>query len=463
MLRLLALLVSLGLMASAQKPVYWLLWFDTEDFVEPASDDVALELARGLTQRGVRATFKVVGEKARVLEQRGRGDVVQALSAHDIGYHTNFHSVHPAPAEYLSQMGLLDGAAEFARRERAGFDDVERIFHVTPSCFGQPGNSWAPQANLALREWGVRVYMDDAGQVGLNQRPFWFGGMLYVFNLGPHTVRAGLDDASKLEDAKRRFDAAIASARQQDGVVQTYYHPTEWAATKFWDAVNFSHGANPERESWQRPPLRTEESRRQAYRIFFDFVDHARATPGVRIVTSRDLPALFEPRDQAAPVATARHLAESIDTRDGFSAADQLLTLLGLPPQHVDGPLRRVASTDARTEIPRALFERAKADAAAFVRKTGRLPDQVWTGAQAISLPDFAATLAADSGAGLVKVRAGRLDIERYIGRDAQKLYNWVIHPEGFAPESLLEMARLQAWTLKPARLAASRTATRGE
>jgi len=28
-----------------------------------------------------------------------------------------------------------------------------------------------------------------------------------------------------------------------------------------------------------------------------------------------------------------------------------------------------------------------------------------------------------------------------------------VIHPKGFAPESLLEMARLQAWTLKPARL----------
>ena len=39
-------------------------------------------------------------EKARVLEKRGRRDVIQALSRHAIGYHSNFHSVHPTPAEY---------------------------------------------------------------------------------------------------------------------------------------------------------------------------------------------------------------------------------------------------------------------------------------------------------------------------------------------------------------------------
>lgn len=451
---LLALLCVCFTLAAAEPPVYWLLWFDTEDYIDPSSDDAALRLANELTARGVRATFKIVGEKARVLQQRGRSDVIRALAAHDIGYHTEFHSVHPTPAEYLSQHGLLDGAAEFSRREKGGFDLLERMFGVKPSCYGQPGNSWAPQTNLALREWGVKVYMDDAGQVGFDQQPFWYGGLLYIFNLGPHSPRADLNDPSKLDAAKRAFDASVASLRQRGGgVMQTYYHPTEWSSTKFWDGVNFSHGANPERSEWKQPPLRTPESREQAFRIFLEWVDYVRKTPGLKIVTSRDIPTYFEPRDSAPPLAESRRLADSIDAHAGFSPADHLLALLSLPPAHVDGPLHRASTTFKDAAIPRPAFDRAKKDAAAFIRRFRRLPDQVWLGPDSLSLPDFAATLAAAPPSGPVPVRKGRLDIEARIGKDAARLYDWVIHPQGFAPESLLEMARLQAWTLKPARL----------
>src|SRR5260370_30958361 len=85
----------------AAGPVYVVLWFDTEDYVEPAADDAVLHIARDLTGLGVRATFKVVGEKARVLEQRGRWDVVRALALHAIGYPSNFHSIPPPPSVYL--------------------------------------------------------------------------------------------------------------------------------------------------------------------------------------------------------------------------------------------------------------------------------------------------------------------------------------------------------------------------
>src|SRR5437660_1706940 len=84
-----------------------ILWFDTEDYLLPADDDAAKRLAEILTKRDIRATFKVVGEKARVLEKRGRRDVIDALKKHDIGYHSNFHSVHPAPAEYLAEANFL--------------------------------------------------------------------------------------------------------------------------------------------------------------------------------------------------------------------------------------------------------------------------------------------------------------------------------------------------------------------
>src|SRR5215218_4768951 len=44
-----------------------ILWFDTEDYLLPADDDASLRLAKMLTERRIRATFKMVGEKARVL------------------------------------------------------------------------------------------------------------------------------------------------------------------------------------------------------------------------------------------------------------------------------------------------------------------------------------------------------------------------------------------------------------
>src|SRR5213592_2553761 len=101
----------------AASQVYVILWFDTEDYIEPAADDAALRIANDLTAAGVRATFKVVGEKARILEKRGRKDVIGALSKHAIGYHSNWHSVHPTPAEYMLPLGFVEGAQEFERRE----------------------------------------------------------------------------------------------------------------------------------------------------------------------------------------------------------------------------------------------------------------------------------------------------------------------------------------------------------
>src|SRR5215217_6167817 len=98
-LLLLALLFPCKTAAADGSSVYVVLWFDTEDYLLPASDDAAKRLGEMLTRNGIRATFKVVGEKARTLERRGRTDVIDALKKHDIGYHANFHSVHPTPSE----------------------------------------------------------------------------------------------------------------------------------------------------------------------------------------------------------------------------------------------------------------------------------------------------------------------------------------------------------------------------
>src|SRR5438045_9798129 len=149
--RLIRSWMALGLVCAsvtAQTPapakVYVVLWFDTEDYILPQSDDAAKRLATFLTEQGIQATFKVVGEKARTLERRHRTDVIAALQNHAIGYHANTHSQPPTPAQYGSLLDWETGVAEFTRRERPGFDDVQRIFKQQPCRYGQPGSSWAP-------------------------------------------------------------------------------------------------------------------------------------------------------------------------------------------------------------------------------------------------------------------------------------------------------------------------------
>src|SRR5262249_39657678 len=81
---LLTVLPANILAAEVSPRVYVILWFDTEDYVLPASDDAALQVADFLAREKVRATFKVVGEKVRTLERRGRFDVIAALKQHEI-------------------------------------------------------------------------------------------------------------------------------------------------------------------------------------------------------------------------------------------------------------------------------------------------------------------------------------------------------------------------------------------
>src|SRR6185503_10276650 len=182
-----------------------ILWLDTEDYLLLADDDASKRLAEMLTARGIRATFKMVGEKARVLEQRGRRDVIAALKKHTIGYHSDFHSVHPTPSEYLADCGFLDGVAEFVRREGDGAADVRRLFGVpTLACDGQPGSSWGAQTMAGLKQIGVApsgvpCYVDEGTHVGLNEKPFWYCGAITVYHMGQNYTRMDLHDPAEVE------------------------------------------------------------------------------------------------------------------------------------------------------------------------------------------------------------------------------------------------------------------------
>src|SRR3989475_2819642 len=170
-------------------PIYVTLWFDTEDYILPQDDAATKRLAEMLTRLGVRATFKVVGEKARVLEHRGRRDVIAALKRHDIGYHSNTHSQQPTIAVYLQNAGWDDGRAEFYRREVQGVRDIERIFGVKPVAYGQPGSAWAPQTYPPLRDMGIGMCLDESDHVGIDDQPFYYGGRVNGFHIRSNLPR----------------------------------------------------------------------------------------------------------------------------------------------------------------------------------------------------------------------------------------------------------------------------------
>ena len=137
-----------------------------------------------------------------------------------------------------------------------------------------------------------------------------------------------------------------------------------------------------------------------------------------------------------------------------YSAADLLLNLLGVEPQSVEGPTSRAESTWRGTSVPRAALRQAAADVAGFVRRNRRLPAVAWLGSQTLSLADFTATLAGDDGTSPeIPVRRGNLEFEKQFSTDAKGSFSWPIHPEGFQAPELMELGRLQGWTLKPARL----------
>jgi hypothetical protein len=248
-------------------------------------------------------------------------------------------------------------------------------------------------------------------------------------------------------------------------VISIYYHPTEFVHTEFWDAVNFAKGANPPRSAWILPQRRTQQDSERCFHVLHAFVEHMKRNPGVQFVTAKDLPQLFE-APSAGPVPEQRYVAEHLlseiiflDTEKyTLSAADMLMQLLGIARQSVDGPISEGLTTWTAESISAEAFDRAKQDAVDFIRQNGRLPAEIFAGSQTLSLNDFTATLAGallNPGGSLVRVMHGRTGFDKYFSRDPRKSFNWIIHPEGFSAPELLEMGRLQGWTLKPARLRA--------
>lgn len=472
---------------SKSHPVYVVLWFDTEDYILPPSDDAAKRLAEFLTAEGVPATFKVVGEKARTLQRRGRSDVIAALRRHDIGYHANTHSQHPTPAEYESGLDWHTGVAEFTRRERGGFEDVARIFGKTPCCYGQPGSSWAPQSYAALRRWGVNVYLDEGTQIGLDGKPFWYGGLLNIFNTPEGEQLRPNDKWDNLEQTKARFREFYTSMTREPGggLISLYFHPCEFIHQWFWD-VNFANGANPPPNQWKRPPLKSAAEQKQTFAYFEGLVRYMKSFPQVRFITGSEAARLFADSAHARQFSPAdlRTIAEAVTPQIAFQthadyalSASEIFELLntyvvGAIGGHLTrsswvisdtpyGPAVDPPELQHPTTVSWDQFARTVRDVSDFLARNHQIPAEIWFGSVAVP-PEAYLVAVADVAKALlagkplpqtITLPVAQLAAAKYVAQDSPAVWNWPIFPQGFHSAHLLSVARLQAWTLKPALL----------
>jgi hypothetical protein len=462
--------------------VYVILWFDTEDYILPADDDACLKLAEFLSKEKIRATFKLVGEKARTLERRKRTDVIDALKKHEIGYHSNFHSVQPTPAQYLNNLGWDDGVAEFDRRERPGFDDVKRIFGVAPSCYGQPGSSWGPQSYGAMRKWGMEVYLDSGSHVRLDDKPYYYDGILNLYRLA-HTLRADLNNPKALPDAEEKFAAARkALLAEGGGVVSIFYHPCEFVHKEFWDGVNFKNGANPPREQWKEPKAKTEEESKVSYQVFEDYVRFMERYPEVRFITASEAAKLYQDkarnrkfaRAEIKRIAAAVKEDVSFQKGDGhaLSAGEVFQLLNHFVAERTGGretasvtltqtPYGPSSPSPAFTEAVTADWSqvtRTALDVDDYLATQERIPGTVWLGSTGVppevylrGLAKVVLDLIDGKEPKAVEFQPAKLAAAKYVANDDPKLWGWVIFPPGFRAPALMELAKRQAWTLKPA------------
>jgi len=471
--------------ASTEGAVYVLLRFDEDDYILPQSDDAAKRLAVFLADQEVPATFEVVGEVARVLLQRQRQDVISAIAQLDVGYNSNTHSQHPTVAEYESNLEWNAGVDEFTRRERKGFEDVAHIFRKAPVAYGQPGLSWAPQVFPALQKWGVRVYLGEGKQVGLRGRPFWYGGLLNIFNIRDGELLRPNADWSNLDEAKARFQDAYLTltSRKAGGVVSIHFRPSEFVERESWNTVNFRDGANPPPEQWRTPPLKTPQETEKAFEYFEELVRYLKSFPRVQFLSASGAAEKFRDRAQNHVFSTeeVRAIAGQVDADVTFQVGENynlsasevfyvinkflvnIVRKQGSDPLLLEqtpyGPAQSAPRLTAKLVVPWAEVTRAIVDIQSELEKDGQIPSAILMGGQSVPPESYLVGISQAAQSLMQKAEVpdtvtflpARLAAAEYVADDSPDLWDWEIFPHGFDPPKIMSLAKLQAWTLKPA------------
>lgn len=308
--------------------------FDTEDFVTPESDDVLLAIAETLTRHGVRASFAVVGDKARALWARGRRDVVEAVAKHDVQYHANTHLIWPRTTVELSRMDWDDGVDLVMQTERHGLEDVAEAFGQRPVAWVRCGGNWDPRLLYGLNLLGVKAYVPSQFTLP-NGGPVWYVNTLnYRYTLAIERYFPVERSGGLCAELGRQKEALASSG----AAIVAYAHPCMFATTTFYDLHNqLRPGVFRPKGEWRPAPLleRGEVARRLS--LLEDLVRSALADPEIEVITHsefirrREEPRPWLERGQLRQAALAvRDRLDYVAAGAGYLSASDVFGALSL-------------------------------------------------------------------------------------------------------------------------------------
>jgi len=455
--------------------------FDSEDYETPASDDAEKWWAEAMTRHGFTACVCVVGELARTLDSRGRRDVVQAMSRHEISFHSNMHSAHPTWAEYLDECSWDEGIQRALREESRGITAVRELFDQQPAAWCKPGSSWGPQIAEAMRRLNVPVFCDSPFEWAPGE-PLWFSNALFLDYHTSFDRYFAVDPAIRLEIMKRDF--LELCARHDGRYLVMYTHPCRLVTASF--PKNFTAGANPPRARWCPAPLRPEVEIAQLQRDFDAFLEFVAARPEVDPTTYRQLYRDFA-QGAVAWIGSGRieRLLRSrtdcvldcvrLDTGLILSPAEQFGVLVkagaefaetGRLPESVAvqrllGPTEAIAETVSGEAAVENLLDACRG-VDAECRRTGAVPTGVRLGTGEIGphaflcgvrgiLAEVLTSGRPPAAIPVVPVMELPVFAERDEIRDLRFHGGWSIFPPEFEGRNVIETIRRQTWTAKPA------------
>ena len=282
-----------------------------DDFITPAADDAAMRIAQLLAAHGIRGCFHVVGENARVMLRRGRRDVIKALKQHEIGFHSNLHSIYPMPIETMDSASWEEGVRAFVECELPGVRDVAETFGRWPAYYTH-NMAVAPQTIYGAHLLG----MDAVGTPTVGPWPVmrYAGNLLVRWDVGFDPPKLP-DDEVKLEGrvdrAMEKF-GEIAESRDPGFPIRVFTHCNKYPTYANADSANFTGARTPPREQWKLPPLRGKEVVERLFAQFNELLDRLVAVPDIEFVTYSDMIREFRPKPRWLSAGDVRQLAAEV-------------------------------------------------------------------------------------------------------------------------------------------------------
>lgn len=482
---------------------------------EMGSDDIIRQFAEALDAEGLRGNFLFIAVRTQLLKARGRRDVINSLARHAVGLHT-LTGEHPCLPEYVAGKEWEAGVAAVREYETKGWEILRQVFGRDPVCLSQHAQYGAPHIFPVAREFGVpHVYGYPAAPplFGLSWycgalnipyvNPAHLGvDLLSYFEVGDENYADEAGFATVLPRLEKRIADCLAV--NQPYLTIFVCHPYHLRYVEFSDWWQYINGVNIPHEQWDikngGPRRRTEAQMEVAWRNVRRLLNHIRQHEALNVLTLPELQAKYGKQSSsisrtdllaAAQVATAAphpglltagwykrtsaHAPEVVAYGD-YSAAELVAGWAYSLREHLRsgslpnaaprtdalGPMENPIIIPEVWEVSREAFAALVGDFCDFVEHRGHLPHDLGQTGARVGLGTLYRVFAemyllvADTGALPASVSLPPFPRFPVVAASLGYAYLDIADNELMRPDlnlyTVIQAAKLQTWTLKPAR-----------